>query len=322
MPDKILDVAVGVLLRPDGKVLLGKRPAGKPWPGWWELPGGKLEPGETVMQALTRELKEELGIAVLRATPWVTYVHVYPTSTVRLAFCRVTNWAGEPAGVEGQELSWVDISEADKTPQLLPATFPPIRWMQLPDTYAITSIGSRTALEAYLPRLDFALAQGLKLVQFREPDWVDGVNAESLLETLQTLIKHCHQAGAKILVNSVHPKSWWSLADGVHLTSKDANAQAGRPELPEDKLVGVSTHHAQDLEHARQISADFAVLGPVLATLSHPEATGIGWETFQTLNNTAGLPVFALGGQSLATLELAKQHGAHGIAAIRGLLGT
>ena len=68
MPDNIIDVAVGVLLRPDGTVLLGNRPADKPWPGWWELPGGKLEPGETVLQALARELHEELGIEVTTST--------------------------------------------------------------------------------------------------------------------------------------------------------------------------------------------------------------------------------------------------------------
>ena len=112
MPEKIIDVAVGVLLRPDGTVLLGNRPADKPWPGWWELPGGKLEPGESVMRALARELHEELGIQLHTATPWVTYMHAYPTTTVRLAFCRVTGWDGEPQGLEGQLLRWVPLSDA------------------------------------------------------------------------------------------------------------------------------------------------------------------------------------------------------------------
>ena len=69
-----IHVAAGLVLRADGALLLGQRPADKPWPGWWELPGGKLEPGETALQALARELKEEIDITVTRATRWVTYV--------------------------------------------------------------------------------------------------------------------------------------------------------------------------------------------------------------------------------------------------------
>ena len=75
MSKPFIDVAVGIILRPDGQILLGQRPADKPWPGWWELPGGKIEAGETVLQALARELEEELGIQVIDSAPWVTYVH-------------------------------------------------------------------------------------------------------------------------------------------------------------------------------------------------------------------------------------------------------
>lgn len=108
MSKPFIDVAVGIVLRDDGRVLLGQRPAGKPWPEWWELPGGKIEPGETVREALVRELKEELDIDVTAATPWVTYVHEYPKTIVELAFCQVTAWEGEPRGLENQALLWVD----------------------------------------------------------------------------------------------------------------------------------------------------------------------------------------------------------------------
>ena len=162
MPEKIIDVAVGVLLRPDGTVLLGNRPADKPWPGWWELPGGKLEPGESVMQALARELLEELGIQIHTATPWVTYVHAYPTTTVRLAFCRVTGWDGEPQGLEGQLLRWVPLTQALDVPKLLPATYPPLRWMNLPEVYAISSAGSPQGLAAFQQRLAQDLKEGVK----------------------------------------------------------------------------------------------------------------------------------------------------------------
>ncbi|MFP5406619.1 MAG: NUDIX domain-containing protein, partial [Gammaproteobacteria bacterium] len=78
----LVDVAVGVVLRPDGAVLFGQRPAGKPYAGWWEFPGGKLEPGETAHDALVRELAEELGIVVRRAVPWLAQSFVYPHAHV------------------------------------------------------------------------------------------------------------------------------------------------------------------------------------------------------------------------------------------------
>ena len=263
MPEKITDVAVGVMLRPDGTVLLGNRPAGKPWPGWWELPGGKIEFGESVIQALARELNEELGIRLTRATPWVTYVHRYPTTTVRLAFCRVTGWEGEPRGLEGQSLRWVDLRHAHETPQLLPATYPPLQWLQLPDTYLISSAGSPEGLAVFLARLDHALESGLKLLQWREPGWPGGPESADLHAALHEACERCHAKGARVLVNSVHPGGWCDEADGLHLRAADALVMQSRPELGVGKLLGVSTHDQADLDHARLLGVDFALLGPV-----------------------------------------------------------
>jgi 8-oxo-dGTP diphosphatase len=320
MSEKIVDVAAGLILRPDGMLLLGQRPEGKPWSGWWELPGGKLEPGETVLEALARELQEELGIRVTQSRPWVTYVHVYPHTTVRLAFCHVTAWEGEPQGLENQRLEWVNPANAASVGDLLPATLPPLRWLQLPTTYGISSIGSRAGVAAFLGRLDAALARGVKLVQLREPQWPDGAGAASLHEVFQQVIKRCHAAGARVLVNSAHPAAWWKEADGVHLRTADAARLHARPELPAGALVGVSAHDNAQVVHAREIGADFAVLGPVLDTPSHPGAATLGWEGFVAGNRDAGIPVFALGGQSTATVSHALRHGAHGIAGIRGVI--
>jgi len=317
MPEKIIDVAVGVLLRPDGTVLLGNRPADKPWPGWWELPGGKLEPGESVMQALARELLEELGIQIHTATPWVTYVHAYPTTTVRLAFCRVTGWDGEPQGLEGQLLRWVPLTQALDVPKLLPATYPPLRWMNLPEVYAISSAGSPQGLAAFQQRLAQGLKEGVKLLQWREPGWPDGPASTSLKAAFDAVLAQCHAAGARVVVNSVHPSAWCAQGDGMHLRAADAKGFSVRPELPAGHLVGVSTHDLSELQHARKLEADFAVLGPVLPTASHPDHPGIGWEEFARLNQQAGLPVYALGGQSAETLAQAKSVGGHGFAGLR-----
>ncbi|MFJ0942671.1 Nudix family hydrolase, partial [Bordetella bronchiseptica] len=316
MSEKIVDVAAGLILRPDGQLLLGQRPEGKPWAGWWELPGGKLEPGETVLQALARELHEELGIRVTEAHPWVTYVHVYPHTTVRLAFCHVTGWEGEPRGLENQRLEWVDPARAHEVGDLLPAALPPLRWLQLPTAYAISAIGAPAALADFTARLRQALDGGLKLVLLREPDWPGGADAASLRDAMQAILAQCRAAGARLLVSSRHPQAWWREADGVHLTARDAQALKQRPALPEGALVGVSAHGHAEIVHARDLGADFAVLGPVLATASHPEQAPLGWPGFAAGIRDAGMPVYALGGQSPATLAEARLHGAHGVAGI------
>jgi len=103
---KLVEVAAAVLQRPDGSFLLAQRPPDKIWAGYWEFPGGKIEPGETPYHALVRELREELGITVTTAYPWVTRVFAYPHATVRLNFFRVTAWSGELHPHEGQQFAW------------------------------------------------------------------------------------------------------------------------------------------------------------------------------------------------------------------------
>jgi 8-oxo-dGTP diphosphatase len=123
----VTEVAVGILLRADGCFLLGQRPAGKPYAGYWEFPGGKLEAGESVEAALARELHEELGIVMNSSQPWRVLEHDYPHAYVRLHLHKIRDWHGEPVGREGQALSW-QRAPAEVTP-LLPAAIPMIEWL-------------------------------------------------------------------------------------------------------------------------------------------------------------------------------------------------
>src|SRR5471030_1561726 len=102
----ITEVAVGVLVDPDGRFLLTSRPEGKVYAGYWEFPGGKLEAGETVEDALRRELVEEIGITIDAAVPWRVIVMDYPHARVRLNFCKVFDWSGEFEMREGQQMAW------------------------------------------------------------------------------------------------------------------------------------------------------------------------------------------------------------------------
>lgn len=123
----LLEVAVGVLIRPDGAFLLTSRPAGKAYEGYWEFPGGKLEKDETVEQALKRELQEELGITIGPATPWKSETVDYPHALVRLNFCKVFSWTGDLEMREAQSFAWQQLPV--QLAPVLPGTIPVLRWL-------------------------------------------------------------------------------------------------------------------------------------------------------------------------------------------------
>ncbi len=126
-PDrKEVEVAVGVLLRPDGAFLLTSRPPGKVYEGYWEFPGGKVEPGETVEQALRRELQEEIGITIGAVHPWKVERVDYPHALVRLNFCKVFEWEGELQMHEGQSCAWQTLPV--QVAPVLPGTVPVLQW--------------------------------------------------------------------------------------------------------------------------------------------------------------------------------------------------
>ena len=306
-PRTPVDVAAGVLIRPDGKFLLASRPAGKPYASYWEFPGGKVEPGEGVATALTRELREELGIDIGTAYPWVVRVFDYPHALVRLHFFRVFDWRGELRAREHQNFGFFSISDLPNGP-LLPATLPVLRWLALAPIYAI-SAAMQLGGDVFLRRLDSAIARGLKLLQFREPG-LDDADAEVLLDQVRVLT---HAAGVTLLVSSRHPRALWEKANGVHLTSADLAVLRQRPEL---KWVGASVHSTAEIERAAQLQLDFVTAGPVRNTATHPHYRPLGWKAFAHMIAASSVPVYSLGGMRVSDLVTALSHGAHGIASL------
>ena len=125
----VVEVAVGVLMNTAGAVLLGQRPVGKPYAGYWEFPGGKIESGETLLAALSRELQEEIDVRIDDAEEFMVLEHDYPHAYVRLHICLVKSWQGQPRGLENQALGWLNIKDVDQLnvagfDPVLPATLP------------------------------------------------------------------------------------------------------------------------------------------------------------------------------------------------------
>ena len=309
----IVDVAVGVLIRGDGSFLLAQRPEGKPMAGYWEFPGGKLEPGESIFDAMVREFDEELGLHIVRAQPWVQRVVTYPHATVRLHFWRSfgegRGWRQEPRSREGQDYRWERLDRLTTEPWLEGA-LPVKRWMLLPSKYAISN-ASALGVDPFLDALDRHLADGsVALLQLREP-----AMGEAAFAPLFDAVKaRCTQYGARLLVNSGHPKTYWSLSDGVHLSSRHLMHVDARPNVD---WCFASVHDAAELAKAGALGLDAAVLGPVGPTASHPDAELLGWTGFAAITRSTAIPVYALGGLAAGDLDAARDAGGHGVAMIR-----
>ena len=309
----IVEVAAAVILRADGAFLLARRTAGKVYAGWWEFPGGKVEAGEPAAEALARELHEELGIDVRRAWPWLTRVFTYPHATVRLNFFRVTQWDGEPRGREGQDLAWQRLGDPLLEP-MLPANAPIIASLGLPDEYAVSASNS-LGEEEFLQHLEARLQKGLRLVQVREKE----LPRNALLELAGKVCALAHRHGARVLVNGDAGLASEAGADGVHFS---AQKLMGLQVRPHGLLVAASCHDAAELARAMALEIDFAVLGPVKATASHPGASTLGWDRFARVARGSTLPVYAIGGLRREDREDAWRAGAHGIAMISGAWAT
>jgi 8-oxo-dGTP diphosphatase len=317
----ITHAAVGVLQRQDGWVLLAERPVGKPWAGYWEFPGGKIEEGETPEYALKRELQEELGITVTSLYPWLTRTFDYaakydaigqlesPAKTVKLHFFTITKWDGEPSGLEGQILVWQRPEKVEVSP-MLPANASIFSALSLPKNYAITNL-NELGEELFFKRLETALSNGLKMIQLREKQ----LSAEAFKMFAERVIKMAKPYGARIFINSGNKVDLENLtATGIHLNSTDLMRTQTKPT---GVLCGASCHNAKELEHAEALGLDYAVLSPVQVTRSHTDAEALGWDKFGDLIADYSLPVYALGGMKAADLHQAKLHGAHGIAMLR-----
>lgn len=309
--NKVVEVSAAVIQKAGGtQYLLAQRPQGKVYAGYWEFPGGKVEAGESHHDALVRELQEELGITVTAATPWLSRRFVYPHASVRLKFFLVTAWEGSIAPIEHSGFAWVTTGEAPGVAPILPANDPILRALSLPTHYAITN-AAENGVEAELARLERGLQGGLKLLQIRDKTLAPAQRAEFAGRTVAL----AHRHGARVLVNDDAELANASGADGLHLSSSQLLAAVSRPDLP---WVAASCHNAQELARTAELGLDFAVLGPVAPTPSHPDTPGLGWVRFAELVDDSPLPIYALGGMTPEHLAQAKASGAHGLALMRG----
>ena len=314
---KQIHVVAGVIRDARGRVLLARRTHGRALAGLWEFPGGKVEPHETPEAALARELHEELGIDAVAGDPLIRVPQQYPGKRLVLDV-RHVQFHRSPKGLEGQALVWSPPNKLARYP-MPPADRPVVAALLEPDHYLVTPEPG-TDDQAWLDGLQAALDAGIRRVQLRAPTlatarWWPLAEAAAL---------RCKANGAEVLVNGDATLAQ-QLDAGLHLRSAQLHAAEDAAIIAAVQAraqpVAASCHNEADLRQAQALGCEFAVLGPVLPTATHPGADGIGWDAFARAREQVSLPIYAIGGLAAADIATAREHGAQGIAAIRGLWG-
>lgn len=307
---------MAVVFNTNGQVLWACRPEGKPYAGYWEFPGGKVEPDETVWRALVRELKEELDITALEGGPWFRIEHDYEHANVRLHLYRVWRFDGIPKSLEQQSFTWASLDSSELSP-ILPATEPLLPKLAQPTVMALSNY--EAGFQACANRLEQALkAAELPLyVQFREKQ----IKGDALIHAFEHCYGLCQKTGQAMLLNS---DTWLNLRQHLdalpcplHLTQ--AHLLDGQ--FQDLQCVGASVHDSESLQMAFDRGLSYAVLGAVMQTASHPGQQGMGWSKFLEVVQGARLPVFAIGGLGLDDMHQAQSHGAHGMAMLSKFTG-
>jgi 8-oxo-dGTP diphosphatase len=297
-PRPPVEVAVGVVWRDDGRVLLADRPVGKPYAGYWEFPGGKIETGETVAHALARELDEELGISVQRSDPWLCLPFSYPHAHVRLHFCRVRAWSGEPTAREGQHWCFAD-PQAPAPGRLLPAAVPVWRSLALATT-CLRSPGTCSSPDDAVAWFTAAIARGARLILWDEPH----IDRPSAAETLARIGALAWSWQTSVFVRLADDGSQRHVpgirGSCLHL----AQLRHGGTQRPRSGWLAAEVQDLDDLQRARRLGCEF-VVGPLDLIRQTNERT---------------CPYYVDARHELAPLQTALNAGAQGIA-IRGLRG-
>ncbi|MBX6421519.1 MAG: Nudix family hydrolase [Nevskia sp.] len=301
-----IPVACGVLVNERGEVLIAQRPAGKIAAGLWEFPGGKIEAGESARQALERELREELGIALRQAWPLIRFRHEYRDRIVILDTWRVDGYESEPHPHEGQRFAWRAPGDLGDL-ACLPTVAPILRAMRAPPHYVFTPPQApERFIRAGLERLPAG-----SLLRLRLPALDDAAYAQLAAR----IAPQARALGLKLMLDR-DPALVAALgAAGWHASGRALRALRDRP-LPREFGFAASVHDAEEIERAAALGADALVLGPVQATASHPQSAGLGWARFQALRGLAPQTVYAIGGLGPERLAEARQHGAQGVAGI------
>jgi len=306
-----IDVVAGVLRDDHHRVLLSQRPTGGHLPGLWEFPGGKIEPDESPVDALARELDEELGVRIGPSRPLVTIRHEYAEKIVRLRLFEIHSFEGEPSGAEGQPIRWIAPLELDPA-QMPPADRPLIRLLDLDPHYSISpSPQSFESPARFIDAWRQCLDAGFRLIRLR-PAPGERVPAE----VIDAVDRMTRERGARWIASGELEQCYGWPAHGIHLRAGQM-VQLDRRPWPAERLVIASCHDLEETRIADSVGADLVTLSPVAETSGPHADSPLGWEAFERVVAFSPLPVLALGGVRPDDWSRSRSAGAFGVAGIR-----
>ena len=312
MESSVIDVVIGIIRDQQGNILLSKRNPGSHQGSLWEFPGGKKKQGESDIEALNRELQEELGIQVITPRFFMKLRYIYPDCQVELSAWYVDRWEGKPHSREGQQVEWIEPGK------LADLDFPPankklIKAMRLPRLYLICPFPGNNHTE-FINRIESFIRAGVNLLQLRCDETVLYSNKVVVNKAYEI----CESNDAILMINA-KPESVEVLdAHGIHLKSSRLLQLSERP-VDNNYYLSASCHTIDEIEHANKIDVDFITVSPVCQTGSHPESVPMGWKMFGEITAYSDIPVYALGGMLPFHMKDALKSGANGIAVLSGI---
>ena len=307
-------VCIGVIENQQRQVLVSKRKQGSHLQGYWEFPGGKVEPHESFKLALRRELNDELGICAHSMSKLIELHYQYEDRYIYFQVFKVTSFFGEAKSLEAQQLQWVVPSEL-KSLNLPPANLAMLDALSLPSKYMIAD---QDVLKAQLiPAVRKQLLAGVSLIQYRACH----ENKQTYIANAKQIKHLCEEFGAKLICNC--DLAWLVEVDahGYHLNSQRLYEVRGQStKYKQVEFFSASCHSEEEVAMANEVGVRCVLLGPVNQTDSHADAKAIGWSRFSQLCFIANSPVYALGGMNISDVQTANVHGAQGVAAIRAFM--
>ena len=307
-------VVIGIIQNNHFEVLVSRRKANTHLQGLLEFPGGKVEHRELPVDALKRELIEELGVQVLQTAPLIQIPYHYSDRSVLLDVFCIQEYTGEILANEGQELFWQSIeslSEAD----FPAANFGIIQALKLPKIFPVTPDYSYE--KNFLRRFEEVISRSnSQVIQLRS----HALSNSEYIELAKKCARLCRQYEVKLILNRDFACIESLDYSGIHLTSSHLLELNERP-LGPDYIVGASCHNAIEVEKANALKLDYIFIGPVLEKFQYDNAKVLAWHGFAKLTSMSFIPVYAIGGVKQEELDVCYQSGGQGIAAIRAFWG-
>jgi len=308
MSKNVVQVAVGVIKNHNNEILISKRAEHVHQGGLWEFPGGKIEVGESVSEALTRELKEELNVTCMQMQPLSEIYFDYGDKRVCLHTQIVSKFSGLPSGCEGQEIQWVALNSLDDF-SFPEANLTIIRQLQLPGLIQIT--GQYSSIKELLSKSEQCFQRNISMLHFRAHHLGD---AEYIAHA-KSLKQLCDDNNVALIVNRNKNVYETVNADGLHLTRYESGHYSERP-IDRDKYLSVSCHSETEIKRASKLMPDYGFISPVKEAISHDAGKSIGFGAFKNHCHQAAFPLYALGGMSHKDIEKAHSLGGAGVAVI------